>query len=250
MAAFWLVALCWTVLAMDIPDSPPTYVVDMAGVIHESIERDLNGYLQELEQKTTVQMIVLTLASLEGAEIRDFALTLAHDKWKLGQQGKDNGLLLLVAVKDRKYTIEIGYGLEGIIPDSMAGEIGRGYLAPYFRKNDYSTGIYTGVLALVYAIARDAGVTISGMPRVSGFGSGDTRKKSSGPLGKIGTVLFFISVLYLFIRHPRAFLTLLLLSSMGSGGRRGDWGGGGGGFGGFGGGGGGGFGGGGASGSW
>jgi uncharacterized protein len=245
-----IAAFCRPALAVEVPDSPPAYVVDLAGVINDSVEQDLNGYLQELEQKTTAQMIVLTLPGLEGAEIRDFALTLAHDKWKLGQKAKDNGLLLLVAVKDRKYTIETGYGIEGIIPDSLAGEIGRRFLVPYFRKNDYSTGIYTGSLALANAIAQDAGVTISGMPRVSGFGSNGSGPQSSGPLGKIGTVLFLIFVLYMFIRHPRALLTMFLLSSMGGGGRRGGWGGGGGGFGGFGGGGGGGFGGGGASGSW
>ena len=160
---------------VNLPASPPRYVVDMAGVIEDAVESKLNGYLQELEQKTTAQMIVLTLPSLEGAEIRDFALNLAHDKWKLGQAGKDNGILLLVAVNDRKYTIEVGYGLEGVIPDSLAGEIGRRYLVPYFKQNDYSNGIYAASLVLANTIAKDAGVTISSMIAVYGGDSKETR---------------------------------------------------------------------------
>ncbi|MBU4319186.1 MAG: TPM domain-containing protein [Proteobacteria bacterium] len=248
MILFFLAGLALNSLAaIHLPDSPPRYVMDMAGVIDDAVESKLNRYLQELEQKTTAQMIVLTLPSLEGAEIRDFALNLAHDKWKLGQAGKDNGLLLLVAVKDRKYAIEVGYGLESVIPDSLAGEIGRRYLVPYFKQKDYSNGIYAGSLFLANTIAKDAGVIISSMIEVIGGDSKETRRKSSGPFSKIITGLLLLFGLYMFIRHPKAFITMLLLSSMGGSGRSGDWGGGGGGFGG---GGGGGFGGGGASGSW
>ncbi|MBA3030367.1 MAG: TPM domain-containing protein [Desulfobacteraceae bacterium] len=251
MILLFLAGLALDCLAgVNLPASPPRYVVDMAGVIEDSVESKLNRYLQELEQKTTAQMIVLTLPSLEGAEIRDFALNLVHDKWKLGQAGKDNGILLLVAVNDRKYTIEVGYGLEGVIPDSLAGEIARRYLVPYFKQKDYSNGIYAGSLVLANTIAKDAGVIISSMIEVIGGDSKETRRKSSGPFSKIITGLLLLFGLYMFIRHPRAFITMLLLSSMGGGGRRGDGFGGGGGFGGFGGGGGGEFGGGGASGSW
>jgi uncharacterized protein len=233
-----------------IPRTPSRYVEDLAGIITDSIELQLNGHLQELEQKTTVQMVVLTIKSLEGESLEDLSIEIAHNKWKLGQKGKDNGVLLFVAVQDKKYRFEIGYGLEGILPDSLVGSIGRTYLVPYFRKGDYSTGIFTASLAVISEIASDAGVEITDMPQVrtpSPYAQGQRRKPSL--FGSIFTILFFIGLIYLFIKHPRLLLFLIMMNMLG-GGRRGSWGGGGSFGGGFGGGGGGGFGGGGAGGSW
>ena len=252
--AFLLVILSSAtgIYAADIPVPPPAPVVDLAGIIDDSVKTKLNGYLRELEQKTTAQVAILTIKSLAGQSLADLSITIAHEKWKLGQKGKDNGVLVLVALNDRKYRIEVGYGLEGILPDSLVGGIGRQYLVPYFKKNDYSTGIYAAALVIANEIAKEAGVTISGLPAVKKTDSAKTRKRSSGPYGKVISLLFFLVVLIIFIKNPRSFLALMLLSSMG--GRRGHWGGSGGGFGGGGfgsfGGGGGGFGGGGASGGW
>jgi uncharacterized protein len=129
------------------------------------------------------------------------------------------------------------------------GGIGRQYLVPYFRKGDYSAGIYGAALVIANKIAADAGAKISDMPSVQVSQPGKKAKRSTGPFGKIISLVFFLIMVFLFIKNPRFFLTLLLLSSIG--GRRSHWGGSGGGFGGGGfGGGGGGFGGGGASGSW
>lgn len=238
-----------------IPERPANYVVDLAGIIDDQVEAGLNRYLLELEQKTTAQFVILTINSLEGESIEDLSIRIAHDKWKLGQKGKDNGVLLLIAVQDGRYRFEIGYGLEGILPDSLVGTIGRRYLVPYFRKGDYSTGVQKAALAVISTIASEGGVEISGMPQF--------RIRTTPPYGSVAhgrpsilsgifTILFFIGLIYLFIKHPRLLLLLLMFSFMG-GGRRGGWsgaGGFGGGFGGFGGGGGGGFGGGGASGGW
>lgn len=150
---------------VDIPDKPVNYVVDLAGIIDDDVELRLNGYLQELEQKTTAQVVVLTFQSLDGEDIEGFSLRTA-EKWKLGQKGKDNGVLMTVSLKDRKYRFEIGYGLEGILPGSLVGSIGRKYIVPYFRKGDYSTGIYATTVAVAQVIARHGGVEISGMPKV------------------------------------------------------------------------------------
>ncbi len=242
----WLaVATSPTSAEVVIPDTPANYVVDLAGIINDNVEANLNRYLLELEQKTTAQMIVLTINSLEGESLEDFSIKVAHDKWKLGQKGKDNGVLLLVSLEDRKYRFETGYGIEGILPDSLAGSIGRQYLVPSFKNKDYSTGIFTATLAVINIIASDAGAEISGMPRLRSRSPSVERRK---PTLKsiIFTILFFIGMIYLAIKHPRLFMFLLIMSMMG-GGRRGGWGGSGGGFGG---GGGGGFGGGGASGGW
>jgi uncharacterized protein len=256
-AALWLIwflMLCAAsaVYADDIPVRPPAPVVDLAGIIDDSVKAKLNRYMRELEQKTTAQMAILTIKSLEGQSLEDLSITVAHDKWKLGQKGKDNGVLLMVALKDRKYRIEVGYGLEGVLPDSLVGGIGRQYLVPYFKKGDYSSGIYAAALVIANKIADEAGVKISGLPAVPKTQPNKAQKRSSGFFGKIISLLIFLVVFFIFIRNPRSFLALMLLSSMG--GRRGHWGGSGGGFGGGGsggfGGGGGGFGGGGASGGW
>lgn len=234
-----------------IPEKPYNYVVDLTGIINNSAEANLNRYLLELEQKTTAQMVVLTINSLEGESLEDLSIRIAHDKWKLGQKGRDNGVLLLIALQDRKYRFETGYGLEGILPDSLVGSIGRQYLVPNFSKGDYSTGITSATIAVINEIASDAGVEITGMPvlraRSHLTNRGAERKKPT-VIGTIFLILFFIGMIYLFIKHPRLFMFLLLMSMMG-GGRRSGWGGGGFGGGSFGGGGGG-FGGGGASGGW
>src|SRR5210317_446942 len=235
--------------AAVIPAIPANPVVDLAGIIDDTVETKINRYLRELELKTTAQMAILTVKSLEGQTIEEFSLSIAHDKWQLGQKGKDNGLLLVVALNARKYRIEVGYGLEGVLPDSLVGGIGRQYLVPYLKKGDYSTGIYTATLVIANKIASDAGVKISGMPAVQKTYPVKKGKPAGGPFGKIISLVFCLIILIIFIKNPRSFLALLLLSSLGRG--RGHWGGSGGGFGGGGfGGGGGGFGGGGASGGW
>ena len=252
VVAFLLAASAALAVVPQVPAVPRDYVVDLAGIMSENAKVRLNGYLQELEQKTTTQFVVLTVTSLEGEPIEQFSIDLAHNRWKLGQKGKDNGVLLVVALKDRKYRFEIGYGLEGVLPDSFVGTVGREYLVPYFRKGDYSDGIFAAAVAVSSRIASSRGVKITGMPELrNAYAQGPGK---GGLAGTILTLLFLVGAVILFIKNPRLFLLLLFASSMG--GRRGGWGGGGfggGGFGGggsFGGGGGGGFGGGGASGGW
>ncbi len=159
-------------------------------------------------------------------------------------------MLLLVALQERKYRFEIGYGLEGVLPDSLTGSIGREYLVPYFKKGDYSTGILTASLAAISEIAVDAGVEITGMPIIqspAAYGNGRAGKPSL--VNFIFLILFLCFIIYMFIKHPKLMLLFIMMNMM-SGGRRSGWGGGGGGGGSFGGGGGGGFGGGGSSGGW
>ena len=204
--------------ALTVPDRPPNYVVDLARIIDDSAEIRLNGYLRELEQKTTAQLVILTIQSLKGESIEDFSITLAHDRWRLGQAGKDNGLLLVVASQDKKYRIEVGYGLEGILPDSRVGTIGRQNLVPYFRRGDFSGGITGAALTLAGIIAADAGVTITGMPAPTRNLPVRGRRKPT-LCGSISTIFFFLIMAFLFIRNPRLFVMLFLMSSMG--GRRG-----------------------------
>jgi uncharacterized protein len=255
---FLLITLFLCLIAVSVshsaavPERPLKYVVDLAGIVDDATENRLNGYLRQLEQKTTAQLVVLTIKSLEGDSIEDFSIKIAHDKWKLGQKGKDNGVLLVISVNDRKYRIEVGYGLEGVLPDSSVGSLGRNLLVPFLRKGDYSGGIFAVAVAIANEIAADSGVKINGMPALKPRSRPIRKDQPTGLLNTIVPLLFLLLMMILFIKNPRLFLLLFLFASMG--GRRGAWGGaggfGGGGFGSFGGGGGGGFGGGGASGGW
>ncbi len=231
------------------PATPRDYVVDLAGVVGDTAESRLNAVLQELERKTGAQVLVLTVQSLDGRPLQEFSFE-TKEKWRLGQKGKDNGVLMVVAVKDRKYRFEVGYGLEEILPDSMVGSIGRQYVVPYFRQGDYGSGISAAILAVANTIASHEGVEISGMPQMPRQDGGGGNEQI--PIPPFMIWIFLAIAAILFITHPRQCFLLLLMSSMG-GGRSGGWSGGGG-FGGgggsFGGGGGGSGGGGGASGSW
>jgi uncharacterized protein len=247
--------------AVKLPQ-PSHYVEDYAQVINDNHERSLNGLLQELEQKTGTQYIVLTIPSLQGEPIENLGIRLAHDEWKLGQADKDNGLLFILAIQDKKYRFEVGYGLEGIVPDAYVGRIGREVLAPAMRANRASEGIYQSTLQVVQRLAQDAGIQLTGMPELRAVPA-PSRRQSRRTL----PCCSFLPLLLIFLvffggggRGGSWLLWPLLFGSMGrhhhsgfggfGGGGFGGFGGGGGGFGGFSGGGGGGFGGGGASGGW
>ncbi len=243
------VAVCYG--KADLP-MPRHHVEDYANVINDSDERSLNGILQELEQKTGAQYIILTVKTTEGVPIQQFSIELT-DKWKLGQKGKDNGMLFVLAAADRKYWFNTGYGLEGFITDQYCGRVGREVLVPYLKKGDYGKGIYQANLQIVQKIAKQFGVVLTGMPKL---------KSVPGKLRRRGLPCSALPILLLMFllfrgrgrgRGMGMWLFLpLMLGGVGGYGRSGSYGGGsfGGGAGGFGGGMGGGFGGGGAGGSW
>ncbi|MEN6425108.1 MAG: TPM domain-containing protein, partial [Phycisphaerales bacterium] len=146
---------------------PQHYVEDRADVVQPDHEHALNGLLQELEQKTGVQYIILTVPSTGGIPIASYSVEVAHNNWKLGQRGKDNGMLFVIAVSDRKYWFTPGYGLEGFLTDSYLGNLGRQVLVPYLKQNQYSDGIYAVNLEVVRRIAGQMRVTLTGLPAVA-----------------------------------------------------------------------------------
>lgn len=237
---------CSLSLAQEIP-VPQRFVEDRAGIINDSAEQSLNGYLQELEQKTGAQMIVLTIQTTGDIPIETYSIELAT-KWKLGQKGKDNGALILIAKDDHAYRIEVGYGLEGILPDSFCGTVGRTYFAPYFRKGQYSDGIYLGMVLMVHKVAEESGVKITGIPNINSI-----RKKAGGRQSPFLSLFFLLFILPFLLRRlafRRGNTSYWGGPPIFYGGRGGFGSGGFGGFGSFGGGMGGSFGGGGASGRW
>ena len=136
-----------TASALEVPRySDP--VNDTAGVMSPSAQQALTDRIKTHEGKTGNQIVVLTIPSLEGEDIEGYAVRV-FESWKPGKKGKDNGILVVVATKDRRMRIEVGYGLEGTLPDSAAGEIIRTAMAPQFKKGDYSGGIDAGVTAII-----------------------------------------------------------------------------------------------------
>jgi uncharacterized protein len=127
-------------------------VVDQAGVLaaasRQRIEDELAGY----ESRTSTQIVVVTLGDLQGYPIEDWGLALLRG-WQIGQKGKNNGIVLIVAPNDRQTRIETGYGAEGPLPDATASAIIRQAMLPRFRQGDYAAGISDGVSAIEAALA-------------------------------------------------------------------------------------------------
>ncbi len=140
--------------ALEIPAKPPSHVVDLAEVIDLAYEQKLNAFLTELGHKTTANIVVLTVHTTAGESIEQFSLHIANDLWKLGDAKENNGLLVLIAVKDRRYRIEVGVGLEKTLPDEFCHTVGEQYFVPNFRAGNFGKGIYEGTLALANEVAK------------------------------------------------------------------------------------------------
>jgi uncharacterized protein len=229
----------------ELPTLTDRPVNDFAGVIDGAQASSIEAMCRELKQKTGDTVFVVTVKTIAPwGDIREYAVKL-FEKQGLGERGKDNGLLVLLALDERRVWVEVGYGLEPYITDGFAGETSRQVMTPFFRQGDYGGGLQAGVARLVGRIAEARKIEINGAPPPSA-----PRHAPSLP----PNALFILFVL--------VFVGIRVLSSISRfGGRRGRWGrrsgwsgwnsgvgpfgggGFGGGFGGFGGGGGGGFGG-------
>lgn len=231
-----LLGIALPLAALEIP-KPQGYVNDLAGILSAPAKAKIETFLREFEQSDSTQLVVVTLPSLEGQPVESVALKIAEE-WKIGQKGKDNGALLLIAKEERKMRIEVGMGLEGRLTDLLAGRIVDNEIAPRFKKGDFDGGIAAGVSAMAQAVRGE----YKGTGRVNG------RKGKNAGLWWVFPLVFFVLPLFSRAafsgngrgRHGGGFWI---------GGPGGFGGGGGGGFGGFSGGGGG-FSGGGSSGSW
>ena len=217
---------------------------DNAGIINSGDERKLEALLRDVEAKTSSQVALLTISSLQGENLEDYSMRVAQ-AWQLGQKEFDNGVLLLVAFKEKKIRIEVGYGLESIITDAKSGFIIRNYIVPGFKNGDFAGGITNGLLAISGLVTKEFEITDEQLAKYSQQQRAGKRKQI--PFGLI--VFLFMFVFGGLGRRRGGLFTALFLGSMLGGGRSRGGSGFGGGFGGFSGGGGG-FGGGGASGGW
>lgn len=134
--------------------SPSGYVNDFATVLDDSAEQYLEGFLETLERDTNAEVVVATVASLEGMTVEEYANRLFAE-WGIGQAADDNGVLLLVAPGDRAVRIEVGYGLEPMLPDGLAGEIIRTEILPEFRDGNMPRGIGRGLNRIAQIVRGD-----------------------------------------------------------------------------------------------
>lgn len=231
--------------------NPPRLVNDFADVLSPAEEQQLEQKLVAYDDSTSNQVAIVTIKTLDGYPIEEYALKILRD-WQVGNKQTNNGVVILAVVDDRQVRIETGYGLEGAIPDITASQIIRNDIAPAFRSNDYFQGFNNAVESIILAAAGE-------YQAPQGYGNRGQQRKGSG------VPIFFIIVLVILIlsriggggrggggfmsrRGYRGFGPVFFPGGFGGGGfGGGGFGGGGGGFGGFGGGSGGG---GGASGSW
>jgi len=260
--AFTLItfSVLWLIAAAPAPaENPKTihpagYVTDLAGVIAADAKARLEALCHEVEEKTGAQIAVVSVHSLEGDSVENFAVDL-YKQLGVGGKSDNRGVLLLVAPEEHKYHIEVSYGLEPVINDARAGDAGRA-MVPLLRQGDYSGAIEAATWMLAKYIADDRGVTLTGQPPATRPRRGARRPS---PIGLWG-ILFILWIIFSIARAGRGrrgggggWWIGPMLGGMMGGWRGGGFGGssggysGGGGFGGFGGGS---SGGGGASGSW
>jgi uncharacterized protein len=213
---------------------PRGAINDYAEVITPQYERPLDLLAREVLQKTGTSVVVVTLKSIEGNDPADYANRL-YEAWGIGKKGQDKGVLILLALTERKVQIETGYGVEGILPDGLVGEILDTYVVPYLKKGNYNKGLSNALVAVSSVIAKDAGISLTGSSPPY-----QTKKKMQKKprINLFSLILFFIVLtLVLGTRRGRTILPFILLMLLAGGrGGGGSFGGFGGGFGGFGGG--------------
>ncbi len=227
-------ALAGQAAAIDFPP-PQGAVNDFARVIPPQYRASMEALAREVLQKTGVAMVVATFRTTGGADIETFANEL-YEAWGIGKKGEDKGVLMLVALKERRFRIETGYGVEGVLPDGLLGRIRDQFVLPLFKRGQFGPGFEKGMKAIAAIIAKEAGVKLTG---VSAPGPIQTKKQKS--IASKGLWLFGLLAVFLLVgRRGRrgGLLPWILLGSMMGGGhsRGGGFGGFGGGFGGFGGG--------------
>jgi len=247
-AALALILALFAAPGLAAPTFPPLSgrVVDDAHVLSAQTSADLTAKLADLEAKTGRQLVVVTVPDLQGYAIEDYGYQLGR-AWGIGQKGQNNGVLFIVAPKEHKVRIEVGYGLEPIITDALSSVILQEDVLPKFRTGDVEGGVVDGTNALITQLSLDPQAAQAQAAQAVQ----QSQHRGGAPLGAIfGLIILVLVFSGLFRSHWGGGMGWLLpMMILSSGGRQNSWGGGGFGGGGFSGGGGS-FGGGGASGSW
>ncbi len=189
IAAFFLLSgfhIAWA----DRPFPRPIGLInDFANVIPSPYKEKLRAITAELLKKTGIPVVVVTMPDIGGAEYNDYVNRL-YSAWGIGKKGEDKGVLIFVAIKERKMRIETGYGVEDILPDGLVGEIRDKYIIPYLKKDEFGPGLLNGTMAVAQIIAKNAGIKLTGQVPVKA-----PEKRTSGVSFFPIIIIFFIWIL-------------------------------------------------------
>jgi uncharacterized protein len=207
--------------SVDSLPKPTSYVSDLAGVMDAASKQQIEDICREVAQKANAQIAVVTVNDLGGQAVEDFTHAL-QQKWGVGTKGTDRGIVMLFAIHDRKRWIEVGNGLQGILNDAKAGDIGRS-MVPQLKDEDYGAAALNGVQQIASAIAADANVTLDA-PAPHTYHR-ERAQQSGGHGFSIGGIIFIIILIFLFTRGGRGggggggWMWFLLGNLLGGGGR-------------------------------
>jgi len=183
---------------------PVGYVNDFAHILLSGDVARLITLITELERKTTSEIAIVTMESIPEGDIESYAVDL-FEAWGIGKKGEDNGLLILVTLRERLIRIEVGYGLEGTITDGLAGEVIRQKIAPSFSRGNFGEGLFNGTATLAHLIAREKGVellALSSLPQGNyevAVEEGSQRKRALVNLLYLFLILFFLGGRFFFL---------------------------------------------------
>jgi uncharacterized protein len=228
---------------------PTGYVNDFAHVLDANTVAQMDDICRQIDEKAHAQIAVVTVHSLDGSDIESYAVDLFH-QWGVGSKSTNRGVLVLYAIDDRRARVEVGYGLEPILPDGKVGGFQREAI-PFIRSSDYNKALLLVTSRVAGVIAQDAGIQLTNAQ--AEVPAAQPAEQPGGGISLGGIVVIGIVILIVLATPLRSVLFWIIFSQIFGGGRGGGWGGGGfggGGGGGFGGFGGGSSGGGGASSSW
>ncbi len=225
------------VFAVSYPSPTSNFFVnDFANIIDSEYENEIKLLGKQLEEKTSAQVVAVTISSLEDESIDDYAADL-FEKWEIGQREKDNGVLILLALKERKLRIEVGYGLNAALTAVETADIREKYMNPYLAEDDFNKGILKGYYETVQAVANEYNVSIdseSSVPQTR-YNTQQRSQRNSRSFN-FGPILFIVLLaldgIFFRFRITSALIKIVFWSSIFRGGGRGGGGFGGGGFGG------------------
>lgn len=190
------------------------YVNDFANVLDSDTEAYISSMNSELEKATGAQVVIVTVSEIKDEALDDFSLELLR-KWGIGDSKKNNGVLILLDVGGRQSRIEVGYGLEGALPDGKTGRIQDTFMLPYFKEGDYSTGIREGFNAVINEVYYEYGYD---SPIKGDYNIPKDEVNKNSPIPKLILAIFVIALIILDFRFTGGMITFSILRGIGRGG--------------------------------
>lgn len=196
-AVILLISLSFSSFAITLPEATNDFFVnDFVNIIDEDDESEMLKIGADLYEQTTAQVVVVTIDSLDGYDVDEYALELGRE-WGVGSKETNNGVVILLSLSDREISIQVGYGLEGCLNDGKVGRILDDYAIPYLSNNDYSTGLLEAYKAVVSVVCDEYGVTLNPDYQIDSFSDETSYSDSSDEV--TGHIMLVVSAIALVI---------------------------------------------------